>query len=347
MGYNCLLECSFWVKHDNLKIMPISIPNIEEQVHTKDILDILNDNYAEVIPIWMPLQVQWMNGVYETFRDYEKFMIIMHLLSKTFQFYSKNFVKLSYDEFFNQNQIEIEKYNIMDIAKNLNIPKETARRKIKELEDLGHIKRLQKKIVIDNGTWPNIQPEKTIKRMSRFFSSLSKILHEKKIISEQITSEEISLTIKEFFSHIWQLYYEMQMPMLLKFKKEIKDLESFHVWGICIVNQVINSIRNNVSHMSKEYYLDKFIFQGHEDITGVNAMSISDISGIPRATVIRKLNYLLEKKFLVIDDKKHYSSSGFHQNTMLKIQNENFKNLAKFASSIYNLNNYKKNKTNS
>ena len=81
-----------------------------------------------------------------TFKDYEKFMIIMHLLSKTFEFYSKNFVKLSYDEYFDQNQIEIEKYNIMDIAKNLNIPKETARRKIKELEELGHIKRLQKKI---------------------------------------------------------------------------------------------------------------------------------------------------------------------------------------------------------
>ena len=327
--------------------MPLSIPSFEEQVRVKDIIETFNDNYAEIVPIWTPLQVQWMNGVYQTFKDYEKFMIIMHLLSKTFQFYSKNFVKLSYDEYFNQNQIEIEKYNIMDIAKNLDIPKETARRKIKELEDLGHIKRLKKKIVIDNGTWPNIQPEQTIKRLSRFFSSLSTILHEKKIISEPISSEEISLTIKEFFSHIWQLYYDMQMPMLLRFKKEIKDLESFHVWGICIVNQVINSSRNNVSHMSKEYYLDKFIFQGHDDVTGVNAMSISDISGIPRATVIRKLNNLLKKKYLKIDEKKHYTTSGVHQKTMLKIQNENFRNLAKFASAIYNLNIYKKNKNNS
>ena len=132
--------------------------------------------------------------------------------------------------------------------------------------------------------------------------------------------------------------------MLFRSKKEIKDLESFHIWGICILNQVINSSRNNVSHMSKEYYLDKFIFQGHDDITGVNAMSISDISGIPRATVIRKLNNLLEKKYLKIDEKKHYTTSGVHQKTMLKIQNENLKNLAKFASNIYNLNIYKKNK---
>ena len=32
-------------------------------------------------------------------------------------------------------------------------------------------------------------------------------------------------------------------------------------------------------------------------------MSISDISGIPRATVIRKLNKLLKGKFLTIDSK--------------------------------------------
>ena len=42
-------------------------------------------------------------------------------------------------------------------------------------------------------------------------------------------------------------------------------------------------------------------------------MSISDITGIPRATVIRKLNKLLKEKFLKIDTKKHYSSTGVHQ----------------------------------
>ena len=36
-------------------------------------------------------------------------------------------------------------------------------------------------------------------------------------------------------------------------------------------------------------------------------MSISEITGIPRATVIRKLNNLTKKRFLQIDEKKHYS----------------------------------------
>ena len=47
----------------------------------------------------------------------------------------------------------------MEISKSLNIPKETTRRKINELEKLGTIKKLKKKIIIDRNTWPNIKPK--------------------------------------------------------------------------------------------------------------------------------------------------------------------------------------------
>ena len=66
-------------------------------------------------------------------------------------------------------------------------------------------------------------------------------------------------------------------------------------------------------------------------------MSISDISGIPRATVIRKLNKLVKNKFLKIDNKKHYSSTGVHKKKLLEIQKQTLMNLTKFAARIYNL----------
>ena len=40
------------------------------------------------------------------------------------------------------------------------------------------------------------------------------------------------------------------------------------------------------------------------DTRGVNAMSISEITGIPRPTVVRKLKYLIDKKYLHINEKK-------------------------------------------
>ena len=66
-------------------------------------------------------------------------------------------------------------------------------------------------------------------------------------------------------------------------------------------------------------------------------MSISDISGIPRATVIRKLNILIKKKYLIINDKKHYSLAKDHNKKLFETQKINFGNLADFTSKIFNL----------
>ena len=313
------------------------LPEVSKKIRSEVISTLFQKKYSEIMPVWMPLQLQWMNEAYRTFYDYEKFMIVMHLLAKTFEFYGSNFVKLNYEEYFNQNQVEIESLNVMEIANSLNIPKETTRRKIVELEQMGTIKKLTKKIIIDRNTWPNIKPEETIKRMSRFLSILSGILHEEKIMSEIITTDKLVKIAKEYFSFVWKLYYEMQIPMLLNFKKIHGDLESFHVWSICIVNQALNSKKNDNSEMSKENYLKKYLYNHDHKNTGINAMSISDITGIPRATVIRKLNKLIKKKFLTVDIKKHYLTTGVHKKELVEAQKNTFTNLSKFAACIYNL----------
>ena len=264
-------------------------------------------------------------------------MIIMYLLMNTFEVYSKNFVKLNYEEYFDQNEVEIETINVMEISKSLNIPKETTRRKINELEEIGAIKRINKKIIVDRNTWPSIKPEETIKRMTRFLSTFSYICVEEGIISEPFSSERLTETSKEYFSFVWKLYYEMQMPMLLGFKKVYGDLEAFHVHGICLINHALNSKRNDNSEMSKEFYLEKYFFADKKDFSGVNAMSISEITGIPRATVIRKLNRLLKEKFLKIDSKKHYSTTGVNQKKILNVQKKTLDNLSNFVTRIYNL----------
>ena len=317
--------------------MSLKIPEISKQIHSKDILEIIEKNYTSITPVWIPLQISWVNNIYRTFHDYEKFMIIMHLMMKTFEAYSKNFVKLNYENFFNQYEIEIKTINVTELSKSLNIPKETTRRKINELEELGTIKRINKKFIIDRNTWPSIKPEQTLKSMSRFLSTLSKIVFKEGLILESISTEKIIETSREYFSFVWQVYYEMQMPMLSGFKKLYGDLESFHVHGICISNHATNSKKIDNSEMSKEFYLEKYFFADKKDFSGINAMSISDITGIPRATVIRKLNKLLKEKFLKKDIKKHYSASGFNKKKILEVQKNTFNNLAKFAARVYNL----------
>ena len=313
------------------------LPEVTKQIRSKDIREVIQKNFVSIIPVWAPLQLAWVNNVYRTFHDYEKFMIIMHLLMQTFEAYSKNFVKLNYDEYFDQNEVEIKSINVMEISKSLNIPKETTRRKINELEEMGAIKRINKKIIIDRDTWPNIKPQETIKRMTRFLSTLSKICVNEGLMTEPISSESLAKTCKEYFSFIWQLYYEMQMPMLLGYKKVFGDLESFHVNGVCVINEALNSKKNDNSEMSNEFYLEKYFFSDNKDDVGVNAMSISEITGIPRATVIRKLNKLIKENFLQIDVKKHYSSTGVYQKEILDVIKNTFDNLSKLTARVYNL----------
>ena len=318
--------------------MLLTLPKISNQIFSKDILYTINKNYTTVQPIWVPIQMEWTNNLYRTFYDYEKFMIVMYLMTKTFDYYSKNFVKLNYDEFFSQNEVEVETLNIMEISKKLNIPKETTRRKINELGELGAIKKINKKIIIDRSTWPNIKPEVTMKNMSFFLSALSKMIASEGLLTEPISSEHLIRVVKNNFSFVWKLYYDMQLPMLLTFKKIHGDLETFHVHGTCLTNHVLNAKKNDNSQMSKELYLDKYFFGDKQEFSGINAMSISDITGIPRATVIRKLNKLVKENFLTIDSKKHYSTNRtVHQKKIMRIQNNTFINLSKFAERIYNL----------
>ncbi len=155
---------------------------------------------------------------------------------------------------------------------------------------------------------------------------------------KQISSDQITRAAKDNFSFVWKLYYEMQMPMLLTFKKIHGDLETFHIHGVCLSNHALNAKKIDNSKMSKELYLEKYFFGDKQEFLGINAMSISDISGIPRATVIRKLKKLVKGKFLTIDSKKHYSTNkGIHQKKLLIVQNNTFINLSKFAARIYNL----------
>tara|TARA_B110000003_G_C16611324_1_gene519577 strand:- start:375 stop:1346 length:972 start_codon:yes stop_codon:yes gene_type:complete len=317
--------------------MTIELPEISKQINSNDIRAVLEKNYSSIVAVWAPLQMTWVNGVYKTFHDHEKFMIVMHLLKNTFDVYSKNFVTLNYAEYFDQTKIEIESINVIEISKSLNIPKETTRRKINELEKLGTIKKINKKFIIDRDTWPNIKPEETLKRMTRFLSILSKLTCNEGLIPEPISSENLTETCKEYFSYIWKLYYEMQMPFLLDFKKLYGDLESFHISGMVIVNHALDSKKNDNSKISKEFYLEKYFFTDQKEFSGINAMSISEITGIPRATVIRKLKKLVKLKFLRLDEKKQYSTTGHHAQKLLEIQKKTYSNLSKLASSIYNL----------
>ena len=312
---------------------------ISNQIRKKDLLLFFEKKYHLISPLWSIHQLEWVSGVYQSYKDHEKYMIVLYLIKKTFDFYSKNLVKENFTEFFEKDFIEVDSFTIMEVSKAIDITKESTRRKINELEKSGAIKRIKRRTIIDKSMFPFMKPQKSIIRISRFLSTISNILYQGNILQSEFESIKIEDFIKNNFSLIWKLYYEVQIPNLLKWKKVFKDLETFHVWAVCVVNQKLNSQKNPESNnkISKKKYLDRYFFNDDNVIDGVNAMSISDISGIPRATVIRKLNILIEKKYLVINDKKHYTLANTHQKKLSSIQEINLSFLYEFVANVFNL----------
>ena len=315
--------------------MKLIIPDISMQIYDDEILNVLEKKYSIVGPLWVSQQMEWMNGIYMSFKDHDKFLILIFLIKKTLDFYSRNFIKLTYQEFYSRDTVEIEKFSIAEISLALDIPKESTRRKIVELENDGAIKRGKKTLKIDRSKFYYSKPEKSIKRVSRFLSTLSEMCEGEKVLSNRVTSEEFELIIKNNFSYVWKIYYELQIPMVINYKKFFKDIETFHIYGICVVNQHLFAKKISKKNMDRIEFVKNFFTM--DKMQGINAMSISDITGIPRATVIRKLKILLKEKNLVIDDKKHYRLSGNFANKLLPAQKEVFAKLAKFSSIVFNI----------
>ena len=314
-------------------IMTIHIPDISKQVYKENLVNLLENQYSTMGPLWVTSQMEWMNGIYSSFKNHDKFLIVIYLINKTLDFYSKSFVKLTFDEFYHQDIVEISKFNISEIANELNIPKESARRKVNELRALGVIKKFKKKIIIDRAAFFYVKPVNTIRRISRFLSTLSNVCEKEKILKKKITSQHLEGIIKDNFSYIWKIYYDMQIPMMLTYKKVFKDLETFHIFGTCVVNQHLHSKKFNRRNMSREDFIKTIMLS---KIQGLNAMSISDITGIPRATVIRKLNGLIKEKHLLIDQKKLYRLMDDFTYSLKPTQKIVLEQLANFSTKIFN-----------
>ena len=111
-------------------------------------------------------------------------------------------------------------------------------------------------------------------------------------------------------------------------------------------NVVQKISKTNLHSMEERYHLtpDYMTFnkgivldQENDETTGVSAMSLSDMTDIPRATVIRKCKFLMSHGYLKLNDKKQYVMTGMNIDKILPYQRKIFRNKAKFLRKTLNL----------
>ena len=126
-------------------------------------------------------------------------MILIYLVNNDFKFYRKNNILIDYESFYKDKTLEIEEIKIIQIANDLLIPKESARRKVAELEKRGVIKRKGKKIFIDRSAYETVKPINALKHLSLLISISSKILVKKTKLINLYNPEEVSKKLKNNF----------------------------------------------------------------------------------------------------------------------------------------------------
>ena len=305
------------------------------------VYDSIMRNYSNLSKDWIFHQWNWMNSVYSPFKDHYKYMIVISLIEKTLHFYDQMNIQYSYDEYYAKSYQQIEKFSITELCEKLDLPKETVRRKVLELEKEGVITRNKKKIIIDGKAFNFIKPENQIKFSAKYIYLVSQALNKDKTYSKKLDQKMIENVIKKKFSLCWRWFYRMQIPLIIGYHKFMKDLTTFHIWGTICMNQILN-VSKHLNTGDNKNSLDYFttnnvLIENLGSDSGISAMSISDMTKIPRATIIRKCKYLIKEDLIKLNEKKQYVLTSMNFRKILPYQTEIFKYKAKFIRKVLNL----------
>ena len=314
--------------------MTKSLPSISSQIDEKIIFKTIEKNFSKLAPYYYSFISNWLIRAYKHYHDIDKFIIVIYLINKDLIFFRRNGLIIDYDTFYKDKTVEIEKINITDISKDLHIPKESVRRKVLELEKKGVIKKTGKKIFVDRSAFYAAQAVDTLKDLTLLLHKFNKLLKKTKVEEIVIETNEISASIKKNFFFCCYQFYKFLFIFTNRWRKEVIDLETFCV-GILVMLNASHNKSFKIKDLNLKSY-QKLVMSS--DNKGLNAMSISDITGIPRPTVVRKLKYLIKNNFLHINNKKLISIDikGNTYKRSTNLQNQNMISLSNFIFRVFN-----------
>ena len=307
------------------------------RISQQDIYDTYCDNYDSIHYLFVEFQFNWMQQAYEALKDIDKYNILVFLYKENFIELNELFKVKSLNQFYINPRFNLDKINIIQISKKLRLSKETTRRKILELEKEGILVKNKKSITVTLKAGLLQKPENTIDSFSKILQYVSFLLYRDRDVKKYYQKEFFIKKIRERFTQILAIFLEFQIEYLLK-RKAItnNDMEMWFIVGSLLYNQIMFLKKSEKkSHYQKEW-IEEVLNVG--DKRGINAMSISDLTGIPRPTVIRKLKILLKQKDIYKDDNNlYYLMNGNLFNELNKQRLINIKNLSSTISRINNI----------
>ena len=215
-------------------------------------------------------------------------------------------MQYSYNDLLNIREFEPLILKKSDIAKVLDYPRETVRRNINKLIDHDLITVHKKNIIVKpNNCLSDIKTtiyENSLKKcLAVILKNLNfQISHKKKL-------DVNSINLKNSFSLIWCNFLEMIVSISIIWKKHHSNLGCWYLAGTCALNQMYNT-KDFKFDLNSENYTENFFLNltGKKNNRGLNPTTLSELTGIPRETVIRYLAILIKNKTLTKNKQNLY-----------------------------------------
>jgi|TARA_B100001093_G_C26804045_1_gene1004703 hypothetical protein len=307
----------------------------------------IKSNFITCNYLFMELQNSFLIDVYQkNYRDFE-ISNILTLLNRDLhqKILHQRVFDLNYDisiDNFKKNfeQINQENKKIIYISKQTALPKETARRKISFL--------LKRKIIRterkDYFLHPSVIDINGLSLpQNNQINSLAKLINE---MSESInlnsSYENIKYNIKKNYSFYLYHYLKVFLEWTSLWQKKYHDLDMLVIYLQCLIKNYFFYHKQGVKTY-KDFYLKKSISKINMPEISIGASTISDVTHIPRASCIRKLDKLCSLKMISKDDKKRYFIN-LNQNSDSEFSKEHSKNTMSIFTKFFlilanNLNN--------
>ena len=286
---------------------------VGKKTSLKSIEDSFEKNFSKLLPIFYEMQSTFLSGIYKRYGDLEGGQIViyfarnLHLEVMKKREEDLNF-DLSLEKFwFNHQNTLQDKQKIISVSRFTGLPKETARRKIIHLTKLKHLKKTSKNSLY----WePSSQEKETyMEIIKEQIKSLSKFLYEQsKLLGINIPFLKFNKEIEKNYCFYWYHYLSTQLDFMKYWQNKTKDLE------ILLIG--LQSLIQSLNYFKKKKLENKTIINNSD----ISATSVSEVTGIPRATCIRKLEWLTKAKLVKKDPRsKRYnlvSGENDHNNLM-------------------------------
>ena len=240
-------------------------------------------------------------------KDLECGIILNFLSMKVLEnYYNKN-QKISYEKILQKENFYIGNFKKSSLARILNLPRETIRRKLSILSKKEFIVIKNKEYFLKKKYFINLD-FKIIE--TQFEKCVNFLLNKIENDSDKNSKlSKLNIDLRKDFSLLWYLILKIILNICLLWKEYHGSLESYYLFGTCSLNQMYNLKKYKNFPNKKFSYTENFFLNITEKDNisrGLNPTTLSELTGIPRTTVMRNIKKMINVKTLSKNRKNLY-----------------------------------------